>query len=283
VNTAKKPLDIAHISPAGKPLTTLQRGLRMLETIAQDRGQMTAKKLAQLLDIRLGTCYHLLRTLQEEGYIVRLRGGRYELNGRVAYLQDSLRAQLTPDLQILLILRRLHERVNVTTCVCGWHSDQIVLRWYLEPVRAVHARSLQIGYQDHPHARASTRAILAYLPEERVRAYFAERILLMLTQRTLTDIDELLHNLEQIARDGYCVDHEELAKGMCCIGAPYFDERGFPVGAYGISLPANEFEDASDTLISEVVSAAKETSRSLGYEGNYPPISALTAPAHRGA
>lgn len=278
MHTAKKPLDLAGLSSPRKPLTTLQRGLRVLEIIAQHCGQITAKELAKYLDIRLGTCYHLLRTLQEEGYIVRLRGGRYELNGRVAYLQDSLRAQLTPDLQILLILRRLHERVNVTTCVCGWYSDQIVLRWYLEPVRALHARSLQIGYQDHPHARASTRAILAFLSRERVRAYFAERTLLMLTQRTLTDIDELLRNLEQIARDGYCIDREELAKGICCIGAPYFDMRGFPVGAFGVSLSSSEFEGARDALIGDVVSAAQETSRNFGYVGSYPPVSSLLMP-----
>lgn len=244
---------------------------------------MTAKQLAQRLDIRLGTCYHLLRTLQEEGYIVRLRGGRYELNGRVAYLQDSLRAQLTPDLQILLILRRLHERVNVTTCVCGWHSNQIVLRWYLEPVRALHAQSLQIGYQDHPHARASTRAMLAFLSEKQIRAYFAERTLLMLTQRTLTDIDELLLNLEQTAGLGYSIDREELSRGLCCIGAPYFDERGFPLGSYGISLPSSEFEDACEALIGEVTAAAEETSRSFGYVGSYPPVSVLLMPARPGA
>src|SRR5579885_1168557 len=119
-----------------RPLSTLQRGLRVLEAVAQEPGNVTAKQLSKQLGIRQGACYHLLRTLQEEGYVVRLPGGKYDLNGRVAYLQDSFRSRLTPDLRVLTTLRDLHEQVDETACVCGWYRERIVLQWYLEPKRA---------------------------------------------------------------------------------------------------------------------------------------------------
>jgi DNA-binding IclR family transcriptional regulator len=238
---------------------------------------VTAKQLSLQLGIRLGTCYHLLRTLQEEGYIVRLPGGKFDLNGRVAYLQDSLRSRLTPDLHVLEILRGLHERVNETTCVCGWYREQIVVQWYLEPVRALHARSLEIGYGNDPHARASPRAMLAFLPPAHVRAYFAGRALRPLTPSTITRVDDLLENLADIARQGYCIDREEFARGLCCIGASYFDERAFPLGSYGISVPLHRFDEASEELVAEVVRAARETSVRYGYTGPFPPSSPLLA------
>ena len=266
---------MASQSASQRPLTTLQRGLRLLEAVAAKPGCMTAKQLSLHLGIRLGTCYHLLRTLQEEGYVVRLPGGQFDLNGRVAYLQDSLRSRLIPDLHILEILRGLHERLNETTCVCGWYREQIVIQWYLEPVRALHARSLEIGYGNDPHARASTRAVLAFLPESRVRAYLAGRVLHALTPNTITDIDDLLESLVEVARRGYCIDREEVARGLCCIGAPYFDERAFPLGSFGIAAPLHRFDEAPERIIAEVVGAARETCMKYGYTGPFPPRSPL--------
>lgn len=262
-----------------RSLSTLQRGLRVLEAVAAEHGQITAKQLSSRLGIRQGSCYHLLRTLQEEGYVVRLPGGQYDLNGRVAFLQDSLRSRLTPDLRVLSILRDLHEQVNETTCVCGWYRDEIVLQWYLEPKRALHARSLEVGYVQHAHARASTKAMLSFLPEARVRAYFASRSLPKLTSHTITDIDNLVSSLAATARLGYALDREELARGVCCIGAPYFDEHGFPVGAYGLSVPTARFEENFEQLVASIVAAARTTSAKLGYVGIYPPSSPLLCTA----
>jgi IclR family transcriptional regulator, acetate operon repressor len=258
-----------------RSLSTLQRGLRVLEAVAAEHGQITAKQLSKSTGITQGTCYHVLRTLQEEGYVTRLPGGHYELNGRVAFLQDSLRSRLTPDLKVLAIMRDLHEAVNETTCVCGWYREQIVVQWYLEPRRALHARSLEIGYVDNAHARASTKAMLAFLPETYVRAYFASRSLPKLTANTITDIDGLLCSLAKAARRGCAIDREEMAKGVCCIGAPYFDSRAFPVGAYGLSAPTDRFDENYDHLVDAVIAAARDTSQKYGYIGPYPPTTPL--------
>ncbi|HWE63540.1 MAG TPA: IclR family transcriptional regulator, partial [Chloroflexota bacterium] len=257
--------------PVRRSLSTLQRGLRVLEAVAAEHGQITAKQLSKRTGMRQGSCYHVLRTLQEEGYVVRLPGGHYDLNGRVAFLQDSLRSRLTPDLKVLSIMRELHEQVDETTCVCGWYRERIVVQWYLEPRRALHARSLEIGYDQNAHARASTKAMLAFLPESYVRAYFAGCTLPKLTASTITDIERLLCSLATAARRGCAIDREEMAKGVCCIGAPYFDERAFPVGAYGLSAPLDRFEENCDQLTSAVIAAAHATSQKFGYVGTYPP------------
>jgi len=265
-------------SPSSKPLLTLQRGLKVLEAVAQRPGRVTAKEISEQLGIRQGVCYHLLRTLEDGGYVVRLPKGQLDLNGRVAFLQDSVRSQLTPDLEILSILRELHEEVNETTAVCGWYRERIVVQWYLEPRRALHARSLEIGYEENSHARASTRAMLAYLPEPEVRAYLACRSRPKLTPNTLTEIGELIEELKRIAGVGFAVDREELSRGVCCIGAAYFDEGGFPTGAYGVSAPTDRFEDTYDKLITAVSAAASVASTTLGYSGAQPPPAPMLAP-----
>ena len=65
--------------PSGRPLLTLQRGLKVLEAVAEHPGKITAKELSANLGIRPGVCYHLLRTLEEGGYVVRLQFPAYPL------------------------------------------------------------------------------------------------------------------------------------------------------------------------------------------------------------
>src|SRR5690606_14785112 len=258
-------------------LVTLQRGLRLLEAVAEGNGEATAKSLSYRLGIKLGTCYHLLRTMESENYIVRLPGGRFGLGSRVAFLQDSLRSMLAPSPELLNILARLREEVDETTYLTGWYGDDIVLQRYLEGSRALHVRSLEIGYRGYAHARASGKAILAFLPESQVRDYFAWRGLPRRTAATITTLDTLLDHLRMTARRGWAVDHEEFSEGVVCIASPFFDRSAFPVGSYTVPIPAVRYAESGKALVRAVVGAAREASRLLGCPESHPPPSPLFA------
>ena len=268
-------------SEAAKPktgiLSTLQRGLRLLEAVAEGGGEATAKELSERTGIRLGTCYHLLRTMQEEGYIVRLPGGRYALGGRLAFLYESLRKRVSPTPEIAEILRALHKRTNETAYVAGWYGDEITLQQYLEGNQAVAVRGLEVGYRDNPHARASCKAILAALPEERVREYLGPRGLPQLTVNTITDLDSLLAQLAETAARGYAVDREEFSSGVCCVSAAFVDQRSLPLGSFTISVPAARFEETLGQLVDAVLEAARRASEAHGYTGVFPPTGGVTA------
>jgi len=256
-------------------LLSLRRGLRVLEAIAISNGAATARELSRETGIKIGTCYHILRTLEDEGYVVRLPGSRFGLGSRVAFLHDHFRAHLSPPPELLDILTQLHAEVGETTYISGWYGDNIVLQRYLEGTNAVHVRSLEIGYSGFAHARASGKAILAFLPEERVRAYLLAHPMSRRTASTITDVDQFIAHLRHIARQGYAVDLEEFADGVCCVSAPIFDRSEFPTGAYTVSLPANRFQERGIDLANAVKRAAIQASIALGFLGTYPPASPL--------
>lgn len=52
-----------------------QRALRVLEVVAAADGAITAKAVARRAGYKLSTTYHLLNTLEHEGYLVRLGHG----------------------------------------------------------------------------------------------------------------------------------------------------------------------------------------------------------------
>ncbi|MGE0518941.1 MAG: IclR family transcriptional regulator [Candidatus Binatia bacterium] len=247
-------------------LLTLQRGLRLLEAVAQEH--TTARTLSERTGVKLGTCYNLLRTLGREGYVTRLPGGRYELGSRLAFLQDRLRDRLAPEPELLAIMHRLHKQVNETTYVTGWYGNDIVLQRYLESAQSLRVGGLEIGYTEHTHARASGKAILAFLPKPRQRAYFQARELAPLTRHTRTALADILADLDETAARGYALDLEEFADGICCIAAAFLDRTGFPVGSYAVSVPAIRFDVRANALATALREAATEASAHFGWTGS---------------
>lgn len=252
-------------------LTTLQRGLRILEAVARHGGDATAKSLSAETGIRRGTCYHLLRTLQHEGYVSRLPGGHYVLGPRVAFLQDGLRRRFSATPEIKRVLRELRDRVNETSYIAAWQGDAIVLQDVLEGNHAVGIRDLTPGYRDNPHARASCQAILAALPRERARSFLASHAMPALTPNTLTTMDAVLERLDETAERGYALDREEFAEEVCCVSAAFYDASGFPVGSLTVSAPTSRFERKLDELVAAVTAAAEQASRLFGFSGKFPP------------
>jgi IclR family transcriptional regulator, acetate operon repressor len=252
-------------------LSTLQRGLRVLEVVAREGGEATAQSLSAETGIKRGTCYHLLRTLNHEGYVSRLPGGHYVLGPRVAVLQDGMRRRFSASPDVRRVLRDLRDRVNETSYIAGWQGDAIVLLDSLEGDQAVTIRDLTPGYRENAHARASCQAILAALPRDRARSFLASQAMPALTPKTLTTLDDVMRRLDETAKLGYAVDREEFSEEVCCVSAAFFEASGFPVGSFTVSVPAARFERKLDLLAAAVLDAAAEASRLSGYSGELPP------------
>ena len=256
-------------------LLSLKRGLRILETIATSHGSATAKWLSKETRIKIGTCYHILRTLEDEGFVVRLPGSRFGLGSRVAFLHDHFRAHLAPAPELLETLTRLHEETGETSYISGWYGDNIVLQRYIDGTHAVHVRSLEIGYAGFAHARASGKAILAFLPEDRIRSYLSMHRMARRTTNTIVDADKFIDHLRQVAHQGFAVDQEEFADGVSCVSAAIFDRTEFPIGAYTISMPSARYAERLPLITAAVRKAAVQASVSLGFMSSYPPASSL--------
>lgn len=248
---------MASTTPGGKAgegttLHTLERGLSLLNAVAAADGQATAKVLSRQLGLKLGTCYHLLRTLRDNDYVVRLPGGGVGLGPRAASLGRQLQQRAGAAPEVLAILTRLHNKTHETSYVCGWYHGVITLQEFITGTHQLSVGGLDAGYTGNMHARASCRSVLAHLPKDRIETMFAGVALEQLTPQTITDYDQLLHELTLIRRRGYSIDREEFTEGVCCVAAPFFGADETPAGAFTVSVPATRFEQSLTTLAAEV-------------------------------
>ena len=85
------------------------------------------------------------------------------------------------------------------------------------------------------------------------------------TPNTITDLDKLAEELEQVRHRGFAYDHEEVALGLCCVAAPIQDVDGKVIAAISLSVPAYRFYPQQDNYTSIILKTATRISEKLGY------------------
>jgi DNA-binding IclR family transcriptional regulator len=69
-------------------------------------------------------------------------------------------------------------------------------------------------------------------------------------------VKKLEAQFDEIRKQGYCVEREEFALGLCCIGMPL--DNGLSPYAIGISAPTDRFNDNFDSYLEQLRAAIAE-------------------------
>jgi DNA-binding IclR family transcriptional regulator len=255
-------------------IKSVDKALRVLERLGESRREMGVHELARHLNLDVTTIYRILRSLESRGFVQHnAESGRYRLGLRLLQLGEAfletieLRAVARPHLQRLSEETEETAHLMVLDGCMGTYLDRV------ESPQRVRVAS-NVGRREHLHCSAVGKAILAFLPEERVREIVETVGLPRFTPRTITSLDFLLAHLEEVRGQGYAIDDAEGEEGVRCVGAPVFDARGEVIGSLSISAPL--YRTSLERLHGWsplVITAAWEISRSLGYGGDHLPVS----------
>jgi IclR family transcriptional regulator, acetate operon repressor len=188
----------------------------------------------------------------------RYRLGPVALALGVAYIDRiDVRALVMP------ALRDLCERTGETATLSlryGWermYVDQVT------PDREV-KMSVALGRAFPLHAGSSSKAFLAFLPDDEQERYLARR-LEALTDRTITDVGALRAELVEVRERGYAISYGERQAGAGSVAAPVLDHRGQPAAVISVCGPLERFQDEVETMGALLLTVTGDLSRRLGY------------------
>jgi DNA-binding IclR family transcriptional regulator len=121
---------------------------------------------------------------------------------------------------------------------------------------------IHTGVRLHSHSSASGKALLSQFPEEKVREIYEERGLPQHGPNTITDLDELLVELETIRETGIAFDRQERLEGLRCVAATMRREDPHPPAASSLSGPIGRMKgDRFEEQIPERLSNIADTIR----------------------
>lgn len=235
---------------------SVARALAILMQVANSEG-LTAKELSARLGLSLPTAYHLLHTLEAEGFLTKGERRAYRLGLRIATLVEAFRRQLDPAEYLAPYVRSLASVTGEAAYAAGWHEGRIVVFCHIPGQHAVNVTDLRVGLADDAHARASGKLLLAFASPDTRAEYLRTHPPRRRTPRTLVDLDELEREFERIREQGYAADFEEFMPGVCCLSAPL--DGGASPFTFSLSSPAERFARKFDSYLEailEVVQAA---------------------------
>jgi len=198
----------------------LGRGLAVLDCFIDDPGPHALIELSRQVGLGMPTTLRLIRTLEEAGYVRQdTETKRYRLSWKMLQLQD-----VTTSILDYADLARPH--LQDLAAALGEATGMAVLDG-TEVRHAIRVSSNRIisanippGAHFPPHATAMGKVLMAELAPATVRDMAARHVFTRFTPTTITDVDQLLAHLAEIATQGYAVSDAEWEQGLRSLAAP---------------------------------------------------------------
>ncbi len=263
---------------------SLVKALSLIETLAASPHALTAVQLSRRLKFTRPAVYRILQTLASRGFAIREEGeSAYHLSYKLLELGHQLLERSNLLETARPILARLRTRSQETVHLAVPENGQMVYLDKLEgagPLFCVHSR---LGRRVPMHCTALGKAVLGFLPAERVRALVGYQGLQQYTGRTIATSARLERDLVRVRRQGYAIDDVEFEEGVRCVSAPILDQRGIPVAAISLSAPASRMPVARAHAVGVLVrEGAAFISRALGWRATLLPLPAVRSRVPRG-
>ncbi len=194
-------------------------------------------EIARKLDLPKSTCYRLVRSLQERGFLEKSGTSSYQLG--VTFMRlGSIAVSSNRDIRLMALpsMKRIAEVVKESVSLMRLMNRQVVC---VESIEGQHSLrvSIQHGRIQPLYAGASSRVLLAHLPETEWSKHL-DFPLKRYTDNTITDFAALCDNLRMVRREGYAVSDGEVDVGARAVAVPLMKNRDEVFAALSIEGPA---------------------------------------------
>ncbi len=166
---AKQRIKMRDAAPQGTyKVQALDRAFAVLDLLGESETPLGLAQVASSLQLHKSTAHRFLMVLERHRMVERTANGKFRLGlrlfdfGNRAIEQYDLRDRAQPH------LRRLVAETEETAHLCILEAARVIYIDKIEPARSVRMIT-RIGASNPVHCTSVGKAILAFLPEERMR------------------------------------------------------------------------------------------------------------------
>lgn len=267
----------------------LQKAFDLLDHIGEEPGLLDSADLARRTGMPRATLYRILAALQARGLVRTDPGSQtYSLGFHLIELAQNVWS--SSDLVSVAAgeLRRLRDMTGETSYLAVMHEGKMRSLGRFDGAHP-HRSAAALGITKPIHCTSQGKAMLSHLSPAQVTALLAQP-LQRFTDKTLTDIPQLLAQLDIARARGFAIDDEEIVEGTRCASAAILNGLGQPIGAISVAGPTfritpNRAEQLGYELAAATQRISQELNRTSAVATNIisPAIAIGTAQAFRGA
>lgn len=220
-----------------RKLKTVHKSTEVVEALAE-LGGAGVTEIASHVGISKSSAHAHLATLHEASYLTK-EDGTYSLSFQFLLLGEFVRNKSA---LFQFGRRKINELATDTGHYAHLFIEENGLGVNIYEARGRRAgdyeyQSLKLQQREPLHVTASGKVILAHLPERRVKEIIETHGLKQYTKQTITSVDALFDELEEIREQGYAINDEEEIHGFRAVAAPIAMEDGNILGSVSVSGP----------------------------------------------
>lgn len=253
-------------SKANYNVPNLERGLLVIELLANYKQGLTLSEIIDALKISKSSAFRIVSTLIFKNYLQKnettkkITLSRKLLTLGVSSINEQSIVELSID-----VMRALRDELKESVMLGVIIDNKGVI---LEQVSSSYPVKLYVeqGTHFYLHSSVGGKSILAFLPKNELTAMLKSIALKKLTANTITSKKDFRKELASVKKKGYAIDNGEDIQGIHCIGAPVLNEYGYPIAALWITAPHGRLpHDEFDSKGEIVARYALEISSKFGY------------------
>jgi len=238
---------------------TVDRLVRIVDSFTSQLS-WTLTDLSEDLDLPKSTLHRFLRSLEAHGILRQDEESKQWRLGYHLFVWGNLAQRSTALWDIAKpVMRDLVADTGETVLLTVYDARAVVC---VEKVESSHSvrLALDAGSRRPPHAGASSKILMAHLPEEEIEEIIESQGLPKLCANTITDKEELDAELDRIRELGYAQSVEETDLGAWGVATPIRDWDGSVIAAIGVAGPTSRF---GEQVREKYVSCCEEASRRI--------------------
>ncbi|MGB0084543.1 MAG: IclR family transcriptional regulator [Rhodomicrobiaceae bacterium] len=217
--------------------TAVQKAMKLMRVLLSSETPRQLVDLSAHLDLPKPSVHRLLGQLEDIGFVQRdLSGRAYTVGPELLALAVDALATMARRPPVRDIMRELVERVRESCNLAILHGNDVL---YLERVECDWPlrMQLQAGSRVPIHCTASGKLLLAHLAPAKRRKFLQSLRLDKYTANTITSVDALEAELEEIAETGVSINREEYHLGLIGVAVPVKRSGGQTAAALAVHAP----------------------------------------------
>ena len=241
--------------PGSPTIKSVETSLEIVDEL-QRRENAQVTELANATGKSKGTVHKHLITLLKHDYVVK-DGNTYRIGLRFLDIGGYALHQIDG---LQYIEPKIDELAEVTGETVQFSVEQRGRSVVLDRKagkKGVFSRA-RIGKRFYMHQIAGGKAVLANLPDERVRDIIDRHGLPPTTDETITSEAALFEELKKVRERGYAFNIDESTQGLRAVGVPLMGPNGTVIGAFAVAGPSHRmrgerFESEIPDVIRSVI------------------------------
>ncbi|MFD1037475.1 IclR family transcriptional regulator [Virgibacillus byunsanensis] len=249
-------------------IPSIHKAINVLELLKQQES-LTLKEIKQELDMPISTCYNILTTLENRGFVQRsVDTGHYSLGMTLMHFGLFIYNNIDFKKMGKHYLGKLSEEFGETAYLSiidkSSFKGLVIERHQGDRTGLVYSRNT--GDTFPIYASGTGKSLMSGLSEDELQVFFEKTEMISYTSNTITDEETLREEIKEIIKEGYAISISAYEDNVISVSSPISDSLGRVIASVSLVGPINRIDPMLDKVIYMVKKTAMDISKEIGYQ-----------------